>query len=163
LTVDPNQRQPLDARLWQFYRDGDTVRRELETFVTLPTIRTLLALGEKAQVRYYKTTFGPRRGDRENLQQLFAVTYNDAGKKKTFFVDVRLEHSTPGNAGRAAWRVTGFEGGVDVTGASGRRATPQKGQRRAAGRLGSRPGLAVLPRSADRHVHAQRVGQRGLR
>ncbi len=55
LNLSPQIRQPLDDRLWEFYRNSARQRNNLQAFVKLPLMRTLLALGPNAQVRFYQT------------------------------------------------------------------------------------------------------------
>jgi hypothetical protein len=115
LTMAPQNRQPLDGPLWAFYRNAPRVRQELENYVKQPLVRTLLALGPKARVRFYETAGQARDNDNDRVDLLYAVTYDDAGETKSFFVLVRLERRklTSGNAG---WRILGADGGVKPEG-----------------------------------------------
>jgi hypothetical protein len=112
LTRNPEHRKPLDDRLWDFYRGDPESLQGLEGFVSDPVVRTLLALDGKAQVRYYEsqdqTTAGPV--DRVNL--VYAVSYSDNGRKKTFFVRLHLERFHFETTGRGDWRVLKSEGGI---------------------------------------------------
>jgi len=55
LTEPPRQRRPLDNTLWKSYRTGPRWQEQLREYVAMPLVRTLLALGEKVQVRYCGT------------------------------------------------------------------------------------------------------------
>ena len=62
LTLPPTQRRPLDDRIWDFYNDSDKLSKSLEKYVSPgkpeqppQLVRTLLALGDSAQVRYVST------------------------------------------------------------------------------------------------------------
>ena len=62
LMVAPQDRQPLDDRLWDFYRRTPSSRKLLEGNVQTPVLRTLLALGPGAHVRFYRATDQWREG-----------------------------------------------------------------------------------------------------
>jgi hypothetical protein len=117
LTQDPSLRQPLDGRLWDYYRRAPHWRLKLEQFVapaeegqSPPLVRTLLALGDSARTRYLKT-FGHFTSDTlQIVDQLYAVTYSDREGKKTFFAILRLARKTTPD-GKAAWRILRAVGG----------------------------------------------------
>jgi hypothetical protein len=122
LTLVPQQRHALDEQLWDFYKNSEKMRTELENYVAPPKpeepprlVRTLLALGDAAKTRYFKTIAQVSDGPFYVIDQLYAVTFDDAGEKKTFFVMVRLGRMTMSN-GRASWRILGAEGGFDQYG-----------------------------------------------
>lgn len=106
LTLSPRYRQPLDEGLAAFYREGPRWHRELLDYVERPLVRTLLALGDRAVVRYWGTDGQQSDGERDVLSQIFAVTFDDPdeGRKKTFFVALTL-HRVKTDDGRAFWRV----------------------------------------------------------
>jgi hypothetical protein len=116
------QRQPLDNQLWGFYNHNEKMRKGLEGFVRPSTAespnvpRVLLALGPKATVRFYQTVEQDRMDDKTyKVVQLFAVSYDDDGEKKSFFVKVAMirERVPPDGV---AWRIFGVEGGVQPEG-----------------------------------------------
>ena len=111
LHLAPQSRQPLDDRLWQFYRSSAQQRENLQKFVKLPVTRTLLALGPKAQVRFYQTASQEREDDDDLVNQYYAVTYEEQGERKSFFVLVRMMRQRLSN-GRAGWHIVAVEGGV---------------------------------------------------
>ena len=108
LTIHPKFRQPLDDRLWGFYGEAPRWRARLEEYVARPLVRTLLALGPKAQVRYYTTYAEKHAGGEEVYWIVYAVTFDDAGKKKTFFARLQLQRWTLDD-GRANWQVVEAE------------------------------------------------------
>jgi hypothetical protein len=117
LTMSPQLRQPLDDRLWEYYRLAPQWRLKLEQFVAPAPegesprlVRTLLALGERARVRYQGNLAHYEENPLEIVIQLFSVTFEDAGVKKTFFVIVRLGRHIQSN-GTANWQILGAEGG----------------------------------------------------
>jgi hypothetical protein len=115
LTVAPQYRQPLDERLWGYYRNNPKARQDLEGYVASPTVRTLLALGPKARARFYKTAGQSRMQDVDEVQQLYAILYEEDGQLTSFLVAVRLTRN-PLGGGRFGWRLVGAEGGVKPEG-----------------------------------------------
>ena len=111
LTVDPQSRQPLNDDLWAFYRTAPRLSSQLEEYANGPLVRTLLALGPKAQVRFYQIAGEASDGDADRVDQWFAVTYEEAGEKKSFFVRVAAERTKP-TSGGAGWRIADASGGV---------------------------------------------------
>ena len=112
LTLHPRYRLPLDDSLWASYAEGSDPRTELENYVSRPVVRALLALGEKARVRYYDTEGQGTVEGRESVYQVYAVTYDEAGGTKTFFIGVALERYQLQGTGRASWRIMRTEGGI---------------------------------------------------
>jgi hypothetical protein len=110
LTTAPQSRQPLDDHLWAFYRNNPRQRQELDNYVKSSTVRALLALGARAQVRFYQTAAQARNGDNDEVNQVFAVTYEERGERTSFFVVARMVRSRLGN-GAADWRLVGADGG----------------------------------------------------
>lgn len=123
LTLHPHLRQPLDASLWEFYTQGPRWRHELDDYVAQPAVRTLLALGPRADVRFYQIDNQDRERDHDLVSPVFAVTFDEAGRKKTFFVRLKLERMrlTTRDAQKrtiafADWRIHMAEGGVRPAG-----------------------------------------------
>jgi hypothetical protein len=126
LTLTPGQRHPLDDRIWDFYVDADN--EKVKWFTALKNyvapgkdeespslVRTLLALGHSAEVRYLGTLDQRYVEPLYVVDQLYAVTFAESGAKKTFFVNVRsVRHSASGQ--RAVWRIVYAYGGVDEHG-----------------------------------------------
>jgi hypothetical protein len=122
LNLSSAVRQPLDARIWEFYKDSERWRTALKNFVAEgkpdqppQLVRTLLALGDSAQVRYLSTLSQVRLDSDESLNQLYAVTFVQSGEKKTFLVNVQLLRSRLSN-GHAFWQILGAQGGVGLDG-----------------------------------------------
>jgi len=97
--------RPSPGQEWEFYRTHPRERAGLEQFVKSDLARTLLALGKRAQVRYYG-----REGilvdptDADQVVLVYAVTFDDAeGKKKTFFVGMTLNRLAYGPARPQQW------------------------------------------------------------
>ena len=75
-------------------------------------VPTLLALGQKAQIRYFATEGQGRIGGTDTVYQVYAVTYEEGGKPKTFFVGLELKRMLVEPTGRAAWQIARADGGV---------------------------------------------------
>jgi hypothetical protein len=111
LTQQPKIRQPLDQRLWYYYRRTPGSRERLEKYVQDPLLRTLLALGPRADVRYYCCGSQGRREETETVDLIYAVSYDTPDGKQTFFANLGLERCQTG-ADRVNWRLAHAEGGV---------------------------------------------------
>jgi hypothetical protein len=90
LTIVPRQRLPLDDRLLDTYRKGIHTQEKLKTMIEQPCVRKLLDLGPQAQVRYYGSADQDRQDDRDSVELIYAVGYEERGEPKTFFVDMLL-------------------------------------------------------------------------
>lgn len=90
LTLGPGQRWELDDRLWRVYQAHPSRMNDLERFVDDSTIRVLLALGEEAQVRYYKTEDHVQVARTDRFLDVYAVTFRREGRPTTFFVLMKL-------------------------------------------------------------------------
>jgi hypothetical protein len=115
LTMAPQFRQPLGNKPWDFYRGNPRWRQALEDYVQLPLIRTLLALGPRALVRFYQTAGQARDNENDAVDLLYAVTYEESGERKSFFVSVRLLRTKLASGG-ADWRIQQTDGGVKPEG-----------------------------------------------
>jgi hypothetical protein len=122
LTRHPNSRQPLGEGLWDYYRQNPHVRMELETYVAPPDgrwgnfapklVRTLLALGPKAEARYFSTDLQGRIGGIDTVYQVYAVTFGEGPQRKTFFVGLEMKRLGAPSSRHAAWQITRADGGV---------------------------------------------------
>jgi len=112
LSVDPTARDPLDDKLWEAYREGGDGRMMINQFIYGPEVRTLLALGDKATVRYYATESQWSEKDRDRVYQTFAVTFLDSDGLTTFFVGLVLDRTVHAPTGHAYWQVARTFGGV---------------------------------------------------
>jgi hypothetical protein len=116
LTLDSKNRQPLDDRLWEYYRNNPVVRTTLDKYVAPAKegekprpVRTLLALGKSARTRYIDVFDQQSDEGVEIVALRYAVTYEDEGAKKTFFLIVQLLRRK-GEDGRACWRINNCAG-----------------------------------------------------
>lgn len=112
LTDYPTSRRPLDDALWDYYTSDWPLCQEIRGYVEQPLVRTLLALGDRAEVRHYQTENQTVGVDGDLVCQVYAVTYQEHGAKKTFFVRMNLERVGIRQQRRSAWRVQYAEGGI---------------------------------------------------
>jgi len=108
----PSGRRPLDDRLWENYQAGSQERVSVQGYVERAEVRSLLALGPKALVRYYDTEGQSRVDGRDQVEQVFAVTSGEAGRKTSYFVRLDMRRYADSRTGRAYWQVVDFEGGI---------------------------------------------------
>ncbi len=106
LLTDAAARPPLDDALWRKYPQNSRLRRDIESFVRKPAVAALLALRDKALVRYYDTEqqWQDREGDW--IYQSYAVTCPVEGEPTTFFVGLLMQRSLEASANRAFWKIT---------------------------------------------------------
>lgn len=128
LTRHPNSRHPLDdktlldyyrknprehAMLWEYVGNGE--RRPLQP-ENPSLVRTLLALGSKAEIHYVGTEAQRRQNSTEEVFQIYAVTFEQQGRRTTFFVGVELKRYLVGPKHKASWQVVQTLGGVRPSG-----------------------------------------------
>jgi len=126
LTLVPQQRHALDERIWDFYVDLED--QKIKWFTNLKDyvapgksedspnlVRTLMALGNSAEVRYLCTIDQFYVESKYIVDQVFAVTFVESGEKKTFFVLVRMARDQVGG-NHAVWRIGYAQDGVDEYG-----------------------------------------------
>jgi len=115
LTNAPESKKPaLNSSSDDDSSDAKT-QQDLEGFVANPLVRTLLALGPRAQVRFYQ--YGDQAHDKNKdvVAFVYAITFDDAGERKSFFVNVVL-HRTKYSSDNIVWVVSGTKGGVKPEG-----------------------------------------------
>ena len=111
LAVAPQARQPLDEHLWGYYRNNPHARQTLEGYVKQPLVRTLLALGPRAVVRFYTVANQVHENNDDVVELVYAVTYEEEGEKKSFFVDIQTLRTKLAD-GSAGWQILQTAGGV---------------------------------------------------
>ncbi len=118
LSLPPSHRQPLNERLPDYYEEGEPWHEELEGYLVQPVVQKLLELGGRARVQYHATEASGRDARTVGVRQLFAVTYDDAGRGATTFLVRLAMQRLPLEGGQAAWRL------VDVTEKTGEEELP---------------------------------------
>jgi hypothetical protein len=118
LTVEPARRLPLNNRLWDFYRNNESLQASLRTFVEEPATRALLWLGPDATVRLLRTESLSSKRRNQTVTQIYSVTFPDDDKKgrKSFFVRVTLKRETDRDSGITGWRVISTSGPIRPAG-----------------------------------------------
>lgn len=113
----PAYRYPPDESLWSYYRRDDEAKAELRAFVRGEPIRMILALGDRADVRFYRTTGVGADGDVAQADLWYSITFTGAdGRKKTYFLSLLLERKPTDDPDLNPWRVRDYIGGVDPRG-----------------------------------------------
>lgn len=112
LRLAAETRSPLDDALWQVYYEGSDLRQMLEDFLNDKTVRTLMALGDKATIRYFDTEAQEGEGESDLVDQSYAVTYPAPERPTTFFITLHMQRSRPRDSDRAFWRIISHRGGV---------------------------------------------------
>ena len=112
LNLIPSERKPLDGDLLDVYKHGPKSREDLDNFLDKPLVRTILALGKKADIRFYKCEgmWGPL--GKENVKEIYSISFDDEnGKRKTFFASVLLRRFPPKQHSEINWVVADIKGG----------------------------------------------------
>lgn len=110
-SADPTKPPPPKADA-----EKDEMQAALERFAQSPLIRQLVDLGPRARVRFYETTGQAHQDNSDVVQLTYAVTYDDAGERKSFFVLVDVRRSKLGGSGEIDWRIHGTKGGFRPSG-----------------------------------------------
>jgi hypothetical protein len=111
LTHTAGLRRPLDAQLALYYRTSKKGHDELKAYVAQPLVKTLLLLGEHAKVRHFDTASIESDSQHDLLVEVYVVSFDDGGKKTSFFVDLTLERADDFSQ-QSRWRVLTATGGV---------------------------------------------------
>ncbi len=109
LTMVPDRRPPNDDGLWSFYRNDAESQQDLRMFVDKPAIRMLLALGDRADIRFYKTNKVAAGRTVGLVDYWYTVTFvDDDGRKKTIMFGLLMERKQPQDRSLNPWRVKDF-------------------------------------------------------
>jgi hypothetical protein len=104
------RRQPTED-LPHYYQTHKSAHDQLVRYVEEPVVKTLLLLGDRAQPRLYAVKQPAADELQNNLTRTYAVTFDDDGKKTTFFLDMQLDRRLDKTL-QPIWRVSGITGGV---------------------------------------------------
>lgn len=122
LTVDQVFRPALDddEKLWRELELQPSHQQGLRAFVLSPDVRAVLELGAGATVRPYmilksvKTKTPDGRASKV-MNLLYAVTYEEQGKKKSYYVTLKVERSKGTTAAHPyEWKLLGNQVGADA-------------------------------------------------
>jgi hypothetical protein len=104
LTLAPNDRLD-DEHYWVLYRKSTAQQTNLRSYVDTPLVRTLLALGDKADIRLYQNETAQTDGRIDVVRDVYAVSYPDEGRTKTFFIKAELSRSLKTESGPIDWKI----------------------------------------------------------
>ena len=108
----PENRLALDENLWEYYAEGTDGRRDLESYLRREEVESLLALGDQALVRYYDTETIYRDHGNDLVVQVYAVTSEREGEKRSYFLRMTMRRHSMPETGRTYWQIAGFAGGI---------------------------------------------------
>lgn len=108
LGTPPGGRRALNATLIDHYLTDRDNYESFQGFVSNHEVRALLKLGQRAQVRFYQA----EDPSEERVTQVFAVTYEDRGVKKTFFVRLFLRRAFLADKHVSGWYVESSRGPI---------------------------------------------------
>ncbi len=83
-----------------------------ESYAKRPDIRAILAVADRARARYYQTEWQEEKAKADEVQQVYAVTYDNDGRKTSFFVRLKMERSIDEKAEKAYWQIKSSEAGI---------------------------------------------------
>lgn len=98
---------------WAVFQVDSNARQDMERFVRMPLVRTMLALGDQADIRFYSFNGVAFNGSTGQVNYWYTVTFMDHDKKKTFLVGLLMERKPTSREGVNPWRVKDFYGPVD--------------------------------------------------
>ena len=109
LEMVPDQRPPADNGLWTFFRNDPESQTQLREFLKKPPIRMLLALGDRADIQFYRVN-GVAAGSSKALADYwYTITFTDEqDRKKTIVMGLLLERDPVRDESLNPWRVKDF-------------------------------------------------------
>lgn len=112
LSTEPEMRRPMDDTLVEAYMSAPAQTEELREFVNAKLIRTLLALGDVAEIRFYEIERQESLPGEDDVALVFAITTEVDQVRTTFFATVVVQRLVYKENGRVYWRVVATRGGV---------------------------------------------------
>lgn len=91
------------------------LEHEVDELSKRPVIQSLLYLGPAARVRFYQTELQEQADGNDIVQLSYAVTYDDKGERKTFFVGLDVRRLKLSNDNHD-WRIMNVAGGTRPAG-----------------------------------------------
>jgi hypothetical protein len=111
LTYAPDKRQPLDGALPRAYQNNADLQTAIRDYVGQQPMRTMLALGRKAHVRYYQTEAPTQNTSAQVAKEVYAVTYDDGDGKRSFFIHITVGRVSRHQTKDKAWAISYVIGG----------------------------------------------------
>lgn len=126
LTLHPKSRHPMhnEKALLEYYRKnprqhallweyvGNVKQQPFQPQEGPNLVRTLLALGEKAEIHYVGTEAHRRQDSTEEVLLVYAVSFPLHGQRTTFFVGLDMKRYLLEPAGKASWQIVWAKGGI---------------------------------------------------
>ncbi len=111
LTLVPSERHELGDDPWDLYRRDPSERAKLAIWMTRPLVRTMLALDSRATVRLYRVKDRHKITDGDALELVYAISYHDGHRLRTFFAIVMVARRLDPQTGEARWQLVYARGG----------------------------------------------------
>ncbi|MDR0869248.1 MAG: hypothetical protein LBN39_00500 [Planctomycetaceae bacterium] len=94
---------------WKDQYENKFAHKSIHTYTDNKLVRIIAALGEKAEVSYYKTLSVTTTDEKDIVANVYAVSYpNKEGKTETFFVKMTGRRAFPsGDVRSAGWALDG--------------------------------------------------------
>jgi hypothetical protein len=106
LLLEPWKRQPPGEDLQVYYRDDPRASEAKLAFANGELVRAIAAVGEDAQIRCVETQVHHLNQFKERIGSIWAVTYQEDGKTKSFLVRVGMERDRKGLLYMYLWWIT---------------------------------------------------------
>lgn len=107
LTTPPAGRWPMDDALWANYRSHEERRNSLLRYVVTEEPRAIMALGKACRVQFvHDVSVQPLGAPAEGVLATFAVTFQEDGHPKTFFLQLTLRREYAHSLGAYGWWIT---------------------------------------------------------
>ena len=97
-------RRPFDNGLIEYYRSPESYEK-LKGFVKQPLVRLMLELKDQARVRFCQTLRVGRGPTKDQVSQLYAITFPYGGQSATIFAFVELERRGVGDGEANRWMI----------------------------------------------------------
>ena len=107
LLLSRDDRRQTHEKLGDFYRNHPKLREEIDSkYLGLPPVKMLLELGPKAKVQNVRTVGLWQQFQRNYVRQVYSVSYDENGKKKTVAIELSMERKVHPDD-RVGWQIVG--------------------------------------------------------
>jgi len=108
LMMEPLARQPAGEDLVTHYREERAAGKALQEFLQGPVVRAVAAVGENAEFHPLETAEHSVNSFKDRIAMLWAVTYDEGGKRKSFLVRLSFERDAKEARHIGEWRLRGI-------------------------------------------------------
>ena len=114
LEIDPIERQGYKGKqqIVDSYRRREGGSEQVKYFFQDPLIKTLIALKGRAEVRFYENEVYAPSKTRSLVVNVYAITYQQNGRRHTFFVRIGLERVKALFTPDIGWQLIAHQGGI---------------------------------------------------